>query len=193
MLNKILYIIMVKVVVNVLVGKALYSFIKVSTLKILTLGKLSFKGLCLVSGSADIRAHGNKARILFGNKVDIRENCLINASNGTIIIEEGVFINRNGIIVSMDSIHIGEHTAIGPNVVIYDHDHDYKNVKKEKYKCAPIKIGKNVWIGANCTILKGVTIGDCSVIAAGSVVTSDVPPSSILYQKRDSVMKSIVQ
>jgi acetyltransferase-like isoleucine patch superfamily enzyme len=56
---------------------------------------------------------------------------------------------------------------------------------------APIQIGNNVWIGANCVILKGVNIGDSAVIAAGSVVTKDVPADTVYYEKRIPILKTI--
>ncbi len=58
-----------------------------------------------------------------------------------------------------------------------DHDHDTVN---GGFVSAPIKIGDNVWIGANSVILKGVTIGNNAIIAAGSIVTKDVPANAIV-------------
>ena len=77
----------------------------------------------------------------------------------------------------MERIEIGSGTTIGPNVCIYDHDH---NIKQGEDITAPGRIENDVWIGAGCIILKGVTIGKNSVIAAGAVVTTDVPSFSIV-------------
>lgn len=93
-----------------------------------------------------------------------------------------MYINRNVCIVAKETIRIGNHVSIGPNVCIYDHDHSRKS--ETGFITAPIVIGNNVWIGSNCTILKGVTIGDNSIIAAGSEITHDVPSNSVIYQKR---------
>lgn len=92
------------------------------------------------------------------------------------------YVNRNSCIVSKESISIGEHVDIGPNVCIYDHDHNPKS--ETGFVTAPIVIGNRVWIGAGSIILKGVTIGENAVIAAGSVITHDIPANSIVYQKR---------
>lgn len=90
----------------------------------------------------------------------------------------------------MECISIGDDVIIGENVKIYDHNHvfggDSQVVEKHKFKTSPIKIGDNVWIGSNVTILKGVTIGDRSIISAGSVINKDVSSDVIYQQKRIS-------
>ncbi|WP_372663119.1 DapH/DapD/GlmU-related protein [Cohnella sp.] len=128
----------------------------------------------LIHPSATIRLFGKNSKVVIGNRVYIRNNSEIEACNGTIVFEDNVFINKNCMIVSMKKIFIGSNTTIAPGVMIYDHDHNFYNITKEKYICKAIEIGKNVWIGANCVILKGVTIGDNAIIGAGSVVTRDV-------------------
>lgn len=107
-------------------------------------------------------------------------NICINVLNGgKVNIGKNVFINDNAIITCMDSIEIGDNVLIGPNFYTIDHDHDYKNNIKNFIK-KPISIGNNVWIGANVTILKGVRIGNDSIIAANSIVTKDVPSNSVV-------------
>lgn len=92
-----------------------------------------------------------------------------------------VFINRNSMIVSMEKIFIGSGVTIGPNVCIYDHDHNIGRRKGEETFCSsPVIIKQNAWIGANVVITRGVTIGKNSVIAAGAVVTSDVQENCIV-------------
>lgn len=92
---------------------------------------------------------------------------------GGVCLEGPIYINRNTALVCRDSITIGQGTTIGPNVVIYDHDHDKNN--RGAVVSKPVKIGENVWIGAGCIVLKGVCIGNNSIIAAGTIVTKDVP------------------
>lgn len=88
-----------------------------------------------------------------------------------------VFLNHNCAITCVDRIEIGDNCAIANNVVIIDHDHKISDSGiVDGYTSAQIKIGRNVWIGANSTILKGVSIGDGSIIAAGAVVNKDIPP-----------------
>ena len=59
-----------------------------------------------------------------------------------------------------------------------------------KYKTAPVEIGNNVWIGANCVILRGTKIGDNCVVAAGSVIKGEFPANTLIYQKRDTEVKT---
>lgn len=95
----------------------------------------------------------------------------------------GCFINRNATIVSMSSILIEEGVTIGPNVCIYDHDHNHSKVRQNEqspFVSAPITIEQGAWIGANVVVLKGVTIGKGAVVAAGAVVNKNVPPSTMV-------------
>ncbi len=111
---------------------------------------------------------------------------------GKIKIGNNVFFNSNCIIASHQEINIGDDTSFGPNVVIFDHDHDYKNIhgkKSGKYKKDSIKIGKNVWVGANSIILRGVRIGDNAVIAAGTTVREDIDKNVIYYSKVNNIQK----
>jgi len=91
--------------------------------------------------------------------------------------------------VSNQNISVGNNTIFGPNVVIVDHDHDYRN-NKNNYVTKEIVIGSNCWIGANCIILKGVHIGNSVVIAAGTIVTKDIQNNSIIKQKRINVLEN---
>lgn len=82
---------------------------------------------------------------------------------------------------------------LGPNVLIYDHDHDYKakgGVFSLKYKTTPIVIGNNVWIGANSIILRGTSIGNNCVVGAGCVLKGEYPDNSIIVQKRNTEITS---
>ena len=102
--------------------------------------------------------------------------------SGKIILHEHVGLNGTTI-VSKNKIEIGKDTIVGPNTIIIDHDgHNIwpPDTRYEtKGKSSPIIISKNVWIGMNCTILKGVQIGEGSVIAAGSVVVKDCEKNTL--------------
>lgn len=94
-------------------------------------------------------------------------------------------LNYNCIIACHDQIDIGESTEFGPPVYLYDHDHDYRaGLKENKFKSAPISIGKNCWIGANTVILRGTEIGDNCVVGAGSVIKGKFPSGSVIIQKK---------
>lgn len=87
-----------------------------------------------------------------------------------------VFFNHNCSITCSEKIVIGNNCNIANNVVIVDHDHKLgKQGVIDGLESAAVYIGENVWIGANAVILKGVSIGNGAVIAAGAVVNHDIP------------------
>lgn len=100
-----------------------------------------------------------------------------------IIFGENVAINNNFCAIANElSITIGAHTTIGYNVSIYNcnfHNLDPKKRREETGNSKPVTIGKNVFIGNNVSIWKGVTIGDNAIIAAGSIVKEDVTKGNV--------------
>lgn len=99
-----------------------------------------------------------------------------------IFIDSQTYINRNTFIDASFSITIGKLCAIGPNCYITDHDHGTDlslSPLEQPLISKPTSIGNRVWLGANVTVLKGVTIGNDAVIGAGSVVTKDIPEKAI--------------
>lgn len=133
----------------------------------------------------------NKGNIYFGKGIHIRKGATIISDGGNIIIDDGVFMNSNCNITSMSKIHIKNNVSIGPNVCIFDHDHDYIN--KGKFLCDEIVIENNVWIGANSVILKGTTIGENCVIGAGSVIKGTIKPNTIVYNRIENIERHIVR
>ena len=122
---------------------------------------------------------GEGGIINIDGRVHTEKNVLLSARNGGKLHFAGrAYVNRNSMIVCRKEITIGKGVTIGPNVVIYDHDHDM--VTKGNLVCAPVSIGDNTWIGAGCTILKGVTIGKNSVVAAGTILTKNVPDNTVI-------------
>lgn len=95
-------------------------------------------------------------------------------------IGENVFFNSGCRFQDQGGIYIGDGCLIGHNVVLATINHDFDPANRGTNLPEPIRIGKNVWIGANATILPGVTIGDNAVIAAGAVVTKDVPANTVV-------------
>ena len=99
--------------------------------------------------------------------------------------------------LAKDRIEIGENStlAYGTTVLTSANPNGPKNKLSEIYpkKTAPVIIGKNVWVGANATILPGITIGEMSVVAAGAVVTKDVPPGVLVAGNPAIVKKKIVK
>ncbi|XDF76575.1 sugar O-acetyltransferase [Aliivibrio fischeri] len=110
-----------------------------------------------------------------------------------IHFECGGFLNSGVKILDLAPVFIGAHVQVGPNVVISTAGHPFDLAERVLpiASANPIKIGDNVWIGANAVILDGVTIGDRSVIGAGSVVTKDIPPDCVAVGNPCRVIKTI--
>lgn len=108
-----------------------------------------------------------------------------------ITIGKNVFINSGCHFQDQGDIEIGDGTLIGHNVVLATINHDLNPSMKRKNHYAPIKIGRNVWIGSNATVLQGVTIGDWAVIAAGAVVAKDVEPYTVVGGVPAKIIKTV--
>ena len=108
-----------------------------------------------------------------------------------IKLGKGVFINEGCCFQDQGGIEIGDNALIGQQVVIATLNHDLAPDKRANMIPAPVKIGNNVWIGAHATILAGVTIGDNAVVAAGAVVTKDVPANSVVGGVPAKIIKEI--
>ena len=97
-----------------------------------------------------------------------------------ITIGKNVFINSDCKFQDQGGITIDDGALIGHGVVLATLNHDMDPAKRQQLHPAPIHIGKCVWIGANATVTGGVTIGDNSIVAAGAVVTKDVPANVVV-------------
>lgn len=125
--------------------------------------------------------------------IEVNENVYIRVrKNANLKIGEGVFFNNNCILTCRKQIEIGDNVIFGPNVMIFDHDHDIHSLNlKDEYICEKIIIEDNCWIGANCIILKGTHIKKNTVIAAGSIVRGIVNENVIYYNKVEKREKKI--
>lgn len=97
-----------------------------------------------------------------------------------ITVGKNVFINACCHFQDHGGVSLGDGCQIGHNVVFAALNHGLAPEDRQTTYPAPITLGKNVWVGSNSTILQGVTIGDNAVIAAGAVVTKDVPENTIV-------------
>lgn len=124
----------------------------------------------------------DKVRIHSGSKLKVRKGGYLNIGNN-------VRVNYNCMFFCHDCIHIGDGVEFGPNVLVYDHDHNFRHpdgLKAEAFKTDPVIIGNDCWIGANTVILRGTTLGDNCVVGAGSVIKGDFPAGSVIIQKRNT-------
>lgn len=108
-----------------------------------------------------------------------------------ITVGKHVFLNSGCRFQDQGGITIEDGALIGHNVVLATLNHGLSPVERHDLFPAPIHIGKNVWIGANATVLSGVTIGDNAVIAAGAVVTKDIPANAVAAGVPAKVIRTI--
>lgn len=127
---------------------------------------------------------GNPKSIFIGDNVQMLRGVTVSTyKSGKISIGNNVHIGEYSIVTSNKEIIVKDNVTIGPQTVIVDLDHVHEKIEvpinKQGFRCEKIMVEEDVWIGANCSILKGVTIGKGSVIGAGSVVNKDIPPYSV--------------
>lgn len=106
---------------------------------------------------------------------------------------KGIYANYNLTLVDDTHIYVGDYTMIGPNVTIATAGHPILPELREKgYQYnVPVRIGRNCWIGAGAILLPGVTVGDNTVIGAGSVVTKDIPANVVAVGNPCRVLREI--
>lgn len=132
---------------------------------------------------------------LIGNKVDDGFSLIppfYTTGGEQIRVGRNVFINQNCTMYDLGGIDIGDDVMIGPNVSLITSGHPIEpSLRREFVTAAPIVIERNVWIAAGSTIIGGVTVGENSVVAAGAVVTRDVPPNTLVGGNPARVIRSI--
>ncbi|MDP2454938.1 MULTISPECIES: DapH/DapD/GlmU-related protein [unclassified Kaistella] len=132
---------------------------------------------------------------------EIAENVTLNSNNFITVkknarlkIGKETYITR-ATISCLGEIEIGENCILGEGMKLFDHNHQYTtnpfSVSKTDFNIGKIKIGNNVWTGANVTILKGVTIGDNCIIGTGVLVYKDVPDNSLVTLKQELQIKQL--
>lgn len=122
------------------------------------------EGSRVMTPLSGVRLH----EVKIGRNVIVMNGCLMMAAGGIIIEDE---------------------TQIAANVQLISNNHDLED--RNVITCKPVHICKKVWVGAGATILPGVTVGENSVIGAGSVVTKDVPPNTIVAGNPAKIIKHI--
>lgn len=132
---------------------------------------------------------------LTGNKVDSSFMCFppfYTDFGKNITVGKNVFFNTGCSFQDRGGISIGDGTMMGMNVTIATLNHGLPLETRNVTYPSPVIIGDNVWIGSNATILPGVTIGDNSVVAAGAVVTKDVPANTVVAGVPAKELKKII-
>lgn len=114
-------------------------------------------------------------------------------SGKNIHVGDEFLANYNVTILDIAPVYIGDYVMIGPGTTIITVNHPLSPRGRRKHlgQAKPVTIGNDVWIGANCMILPGVTIGSNVVVAAGAVVTKDVPDNCVVGGVPAKVIKQI--
>lgn len=140
-----------------------------------------------------------RTKLLKSMFAEIGENCYIeppfyaNFGGAHCHFGNNVYANFHLTCVDDTHIYVGDNTMIGPNVTLASAGHPVLPSLREKgYQYnLPVHIGKNCWLGANVVVLPGVTIGDNSVIGAGSVVTKNIPSNVVAVGNPCKVLRPI--
>ena len=140
-----------------------------------------------------------RTEILKNMFAEIGDDCYIepplhaNWAGKHVHFGKGVYANFNLTLVDDTHIYVGDYTMLGPNVVLATAGHPIlPELRPLAYQYnLPIHIGKNCWLGAGVIVLPGVTIGDNSVIGAGSVVTKDIPANVVAVGNPCKVLREI--
>lgn len=152
---------------------------------------VKFEGRCWLRAIEIPRSH-RAIRIADGVQLDRGVVLLVSGeSTGAekIAIGRAAYLNRATMIDASERIEIGAHAMIGPFCYITDHDHAAGSA--DELIAKPVRIGERVWLGAHVTVLKGVSIGDGSVVGAGSVVTKSLPPGVVAVGNPARVIREV--
>lgn len=142
-------------------------------------------GYCWL-GRIEVRQEWSCVRLGAGAALDDGVILLVSRSTEAPSLEIGAetYVNRNTIFDAHEKLHVGKNCLIGPHCYFTDGNHGLEAglpFVKQPMRSQPVIIEDNVWIGAHCVILPGVTVGTGSVIGAGSVVTRSIPPGAVAY------------
>lgn len=132
-------------------------------------------------------------RFALGRNSVVESFCCINNAVGDVVIGDYTRIGLNNTIIG--PVTIGSHVNLAQSIVVTALNHNFSDPKQyideQGVSTMPVVIGDDVWIGANAVILPGVTIGEHSVVAAGAVVTKDVPGGCIVAGVPAKIIKKI--
>lgn len=132
-------------------------------------------------------------KFVLGRRSVVESFCCINNAVGDVIIGDNTRIGIHSTVIG--PVEIGNNVNLAQGIVVTALNHNFtdctKRIDEQGVSTAKVTIGNDVWIGANATVLPGVTIGNHSVVAAGAVVTKDVPPYSLVGGVPAKILKKL--
>lgn len=169
-----------------------FTLIKFNFIKVFHFKGFKFPLLSLISPITEIEL-GRKSELVLKKMVRIKSGSKIRVRKGASIrIGENTSLNHGCMLTSHERILIGDNVQLGPNVLIYDHDHNFRKkdgLKNLEYNSTAVEIGNNVWIGANVVVLRGTKIGDNCVVGAGVTLQGEYEKNTIILGKREIFTK----
>jgi acetyltransferase-like isoleucine patch superfamily enzyme len=151
--------------------------------------QVSMGSNCVVRARTILNGRSNREPfgVRLGENTYIKEGCYIDAYGGFVNIAGYCAFGQNAFIHGGGGVTIGKYVIAGPSTCIIASNHRYGSIELPTMlqgdRCEGIRIGNNVWLGSFVIVLDGVTIGDNAVVGAGTIVTRDVPPGSLIYNQ----------
>lgn len=147
---------------------------------------------CQLAWNASVKRGGP---VVLGADCYIRDGAILAPAKGSITLGDHTTVGPYSYIDGDGHIEIGSHVRMGPHVCIFSADHEFSDpslpIWKQGMRRAKVVIGDDVWIGAGVIILAGVTIGSRCILAAGAVVTKDIPGGSVVGGVPAKVIKQL--
>lgn len=136
------------------------------------------------------------AQLRVGDETQVRRGCELKVDTRAVVsIGRRVHLGPWCTLSALEAIEVGDDCLIAERVSIRDHDHVFASrampYSQQGYTVAPVRLGRNVWLGANVTLTKGVTLGDDCVVAAHAVVTRSFPAGSLIAGVPARLLRSL--
>jgi serine acetyltransferase len=128
-----------------------------------------------------LRLRGGEVHL--GEQVDVRAGAVLNVTGGRLVLDGPNNLGWGVVIHCEESVHLAKHVHVAEYSTIVDSSHYYTEPDVWSYfnsRTRPVEIGEDVWMGTKATVASGVTIGDHTIVASGSVVVRDAPPGVLL-------------
>ena len=170
-----------------------YNFIRFQSRKILSPNRVHVHYIQRISPCCSIKSFDN-GQLVLGKNCEASSGCDFQIhGNGVLKIGDGVYFNRYCMISAHQQVAIGNHCIFGPGVKVFDNNHKYDPERGvvNGLKTDEIVIGNNCWIASDVVILKGVHIGDNTVIGAGCVIYHDIPSKSVVINNQDLKIRTL--